>query len=214
MKKIVLVGGGGHCKVIIDIIRSIAEYEITGITGKHNIGQGILGIPVIGDDEILKDLRNNGVDYAFICIGAIDNIQTREKIYYRLKEIGFKIPVLIHRHAIVSPYASIEEGTCVMPGAVVNPSAYIGKNCIINTSSVIEHDCVIEDNTHISPKSVLGGGVKVGKNSHIGIGSTIIQGIKIGNNVTIGAGAVVIDDIPDNSIAVGVPARVIKTKQL
>ncbi|HEY8362210.1 MAG TPA: acetyltransferase [Tissierellaceae bacterium] len=214
MKKIVLIGGGGHCKVIIDIIRSTAEYEIIGITDKNNIGQKVLGVPIIGDDEILEELKNKGVDYAFICVGAIDNIQKRWGIYDKLKEIGFKMPILIHRDAIVSRYALIEEGTCVMPGAIVNSCAYIGKNCIINTSSVIEHDCVIEANTHVSPKAVLGGEVKIGENSHIGMGSTIIQGIRIGNNVTIGAGAVVINDIPDNSVAVGVPAKVVRTKQL
>lgn len=212
MKKIVLVGAGGHCKVIIDIIKSIRDFEIVGITDKFNIGGTLLGIPIIGNDEVLQDLFYKGIEYAFVSVGSIDNLKFRYELYKRLKEIGFKIPTLIHKNAVVSQYAAIEEGTCVMPNAVVNADAHIGKNSIINTSSIIEHDCVIGNNCHVSPGAKLGGNCSIGNNVHIGIGATIIQGINIGDNTTIGAGAVVIDDIGDNKVAVGVPAKVIKTK--
>jgi len=212
MKKIILIGAGGHCKVIIDIIKSTNEYEIVGITDK-NIKGSLLETPIIGDDIILEKLYESGVEYAFVCLGAIKDFSVRNKLYQMLKNIGFKVPILIHKNAIISKYASIGEGTCVMPGAIVNPGANIGENCIINTGSIIEHDCKLENNIHISPKVCLGGGVKIGNNSHVGIGSTVIQGITIGNNVTIGAGAVVINDIQDECVAVGVPAKVIKPKR-
>lgn len=93
----------------------------------------------------------------FLCIGALGNLNLRNKIYNNLKEIGFKLPVLIHNTAIVSNYATIGEGTCIMPGAIINSEAKIGENCIINTGAIIEHDCIIEDNCHISPRAVLGG---------------------------------------------------------
>lgn len=212
MKKIVLIGAGGHCKVIIDIIRSTNEYQICGITDK-NADKRLLDIPIIGDDDVMQEVYNNGVEYAFIAIGAIDNLNIRNLICNKLKKVGFKLPVLIHKNAIVSPYAKIGDGTCIMPGAIINSCTTIGNNCIINTGSVVEHDCNVGYNTHISPNASIAGGVTIGFNTHIGIGSSIIETKYIGNNVTIGAGAVVIDDIKDNSIAVGVPAKVIKIKE-
>lgn len=212
MKKIVLIGAGGHCKVIIDIIKSTNEYEIIGVTDK-NAKENLLNVPIIGDDSVLQQLYNKGTQYAFISIGALNNMNIRNDIYIKLKNIGFNLPVLIHKTAVLSSFSQVDEGTCVMAGAIVNPGVYIGKNCIINTGSIVEHDCKIGDNTHISPNACLGGGVKIGDNSHIGISSTIIQGMSIGNNVTIGGGAVVINNINDNSVAVGVPARIIREKE-
>ncbi|QZY54306.1 acetyltransferase [Crassaminicella profunda] len=212
MKKIVLIGAGGHCKVIIDIIKSTNEFEIIGVTEKKFSEDKILDIPIIGDDCILERLYSSGVRYAFVCVGGLGNLQLRNKIYMKLKKIGFKIPKLIHKNAIVSKYVDIEEGTCIMAGAVVNPGVHIGKNCIINTSAVVEHDCSIGDNSHIAPRAVLSGATKIGRNTHIGLGSSIIQCVNIGKNVTIGAGAIVINNIEDNTLAVGVPARVIRVK--
>lgn len=212
MKKIVIIGAGGHCKVIIEIIKSTNEYEIVGITDKIAKGN-MLNIPIIGDDSVLRKLYNEGVQYAFIGIGALNKINIRNDIYRKLKNIGFNIPALIHKTAIVSPFSYVQEGTCVMAGAIINPGVTVNKNCIINTGSIIEHDCKIGNNTHISSNVAIAGGVNIGFNTHIGIGSSVIQGKIIGNNVTIGAGAVVIDDIADNSLAVGVPAKVIKMKK-
>lgn len=211
MNKIVLIGAGGHCKVIIDIIESLAEYEIIGITDKE-IKESILNVPVIGDDDVLQQLYNEGVHYAFICVGALNKLACRNKIYNKLKKIGFSIPVLVHKNAIKSPFSRIQEGTCVMPGAIINSGAVIGKNCIINTGSVIEHDCIIGDNTHISPNVAIAGGVKIGRDTHIGIGSSVIENLIVGCNVTVGAGAVVLDNIKNNAVAVGMPAKIIRIK--
>lgn len=211
MKKIVLIGAGGHCKVIIDIIKSNGDYDIVGITDINSKGS-VLGVPIVGNDDALEKLYNEGVQYAFISLGALYNMSIRKNIFHRLKEIGFTIPVLIHKDAIVSAYAKIEEGTCIMPRAVINAGAFIAENCIINTGAIIEHDCIIEENTHISPGANLAGAVRVGSGTHIGIGSTVIQGLHIGNKVIIGAGAVVINDIKDNVTAVGIPAKIIKCR--
>ncbi len=213
MEKIVLVGAGGHCKVIIDIIKSVSKYDIVGVTDKDYIGDKfVLDIPIIGDDSILEELHNTGVKNAFVCVGALQNILTREKIYNNLKAIGFSIPVLIHKDAMVSPYANVAGGTCIMPGAIINPGAYIEENCIVNTGAVIEHDCKLQRNTHISPKACLAGGVSIGRNTHVGMGSSIIQSVHIGNNVIIGAGAVVVENIVDNVVAVGIPSKIIKCR--
>ncbi|GAA0082222.1 MULTISPECIES: acetyltransferase [Clostridium] len=212
MEKIVLVGAGGHCKVIIDIIRSNNVYEIIGIIDKYATEKSLLDISIIGDDNKLKEVYKDGVKNAFLCIGALGDLNLRNKIYNNLKEIGFKLPVLMHNTAMVSKYAAIGEDTCIMPGAIINSGAKIGKNCIINTGAIIEHDCVIEDNCHISPRAVLGGGVSIEKNTHIGIGAAVIQGVNIGCNVTIGAGSVVISSIPDNVVALGIPSKIKKYK--
>lgn len=212
MKKIVLIGAGGHCKVIIDIIRSTNEYEIIGITDVNQKLVDVFGVPIIGDDSKLKEIYDNGVENAFICIGAINNINLRNLIYNKLKSIGFELPILKHKSSIVSDNSYIGEGTCIMPGAIVNAGSLIGINSIINTGSIIEHDCKIGNNTHISSNVSIAGGVVIGDNTLIGIGSSIIQEIIIGNNVTIGSGTVVIRNINDNTIAVGVPAKVIKNK--
>ncbi|WMJ81181.1 acetyltransferase [Clostridium sp. MB40-C1] len=212
MEKIVLVGGGGHCKVIIDIIKSMRKYEIVGITDSKGIGDKLLDVPIIGNDDVLSQVYKGGVKNAFISFGSIGNMGLRDKIYYNLKRIGYEVPVLIHNKAVVSPYAKIKEGTCVMAGAVINPGAEIGENCIINTSSVVEHDCLVGRNTHISPRVCLAGGVKVGINSHIGAGASVIQGINIGSDVVVGAGAVVLNDIKDSVTTVGVPAKIIKCR--
>ncbi|MCB2289051.1 acetyltransferase [Clostridium sp. CS001] len=215
MEKIILVGAGGHCKVIIDIIKSTKNYDIVGVTDKTYVkGEEnfVLDIPIIGDDSILEELYISGVKSAFICIGALQNIEVRHKIFNNLKAIGFNIPVLIHNHAIVSPYANIQNGTCVMAGAIINPGTLIEENCIINTGAIIEHDCIVQSNTHISPKACIAGGVTIGYNTHVGMGSSIIQSVHIGNNVIIGAGAVVIKNIVNSVVAVGIPSKIIKSR--
>lgn len=212
MEKIVLVGGGGHCKVIIDIIKSTKKYEIIGVTDNNKIGEKLLDVPIIGNDDMLPELFKSGVKNAFVSLGALNNIEVRDKIYNKLKKIGFNIPKLIHNKAVVSPYTEIHDGTCIMAGAIVNAGAVINENCIINTSSVIEHDCIIGRNTHVSPRSCIAGGCSIGENSHIGAGCCIIQGINIGSNVVIGAGAVVLKDIKDHVTAVGIPAKIIKSR--
>ncbi|RXM69159.1 acetyltransferase [Clostridium tetani] len=212
MEKIVLVGAGGHCKVIIDILKSMQQYEIVGILDNENKSRNLLDVPIIGNDDLLNELYLKGVKNAFICIGALNNINVRNNIYHNLKKIGFKLPILIHKNSIVSEYAKLGEGTCVMPGAIINAGSIIKENCIINTGSIIEHDCLISSNCHISPNVTLGGQTIIEYNCHIGIGSIIIQGVNVGKNVTIGAGAVVVNNIEENSIAVGIPARVLRKK--
>lgn len=212
MEKIVLVGGGGHCKVIIDIIKSMRKYEIIAITDTKGIGDKILDIPIIGTDEVLPQVFKGGVRNAFVSLGGLNDMSLRDKIYYNLRNIGYEIPKLIHNKAIVSPYAKVEDGTCVMAGAVINAGAVVQENCIVNTSSVIEHDCLVGRNSHISPSACLAGGVKIGNNSHVGMGASVIQGINIGNNVVIGAGSVVLNNIEDNATAVGIPAKIIKCR--
>ncbi len=212
-KKIVLVGGGGHSKVVIAQLRMLNEFEIIGIVDKEDlIGSEKSGIRFIGTDIDLKDVYRKGTRYTLITVGSTcDNIK-RQELYDMAKAIGFKFPVITSPMAIVDKTVRIHEGTIIMPGCVVNVDSIIGRNCIINTSAIVEHDCRIKDHCHIAPGVHVSGGVEIGDMSFIGIGSSILQGIKIGRNVTVGAGCVVTGDIPDHSIVVGIPGRIIKNK--
>lgn len=196
---IYLYGGGGHAKVIIDILTANGE-QIAGVFD-DDVSKKLWDVPVYVFPGPFNDH-----DQIIISIG---NNEVREKLDRKLRASFAKA---VHPRAIVSSTAQISEGTVVMPNAVINADAFIGRHCIINTAAVIEHDCMIDEYVHISPNATLCGGVSVGARSQVGANAVVIPGKKIGENTIIGAGAVVVDDIPDNVIAVGNPARVIKTR--
>jgi len=212
-KKIVLIGGGGHCKVVISILKKLDNFEIAGIVDNYKLESFINGIRIIGSDDDLKDIYKSGIHNALITIGSIKDNTKRYRLFNMAKEIGYKFPVITSPEAIVDESVRVDEGTVIMPGSIINIDSSIGKNCIINTGSIIEHDCKIGNHCHIAPGVHVSGEANIGELSFLGIGATIIQGIKIGKNVTIGAGAVIINDIPDNVIAVGNPAKIIKSKK-
>lgn len=205
---IVLVGGGGHCKVVISIIKKLDTFNITGISDpKENLGKEVLGIETRYTDDQLKELHDKGIKYAFVTLGSVGNPDNRIRLFEMLKQTGFEIPVIISKDAMVDESVEIEEGTVIMPGAIINPGTKIGKNCIINTGAIIDHDCTIGDHVHIAPGVTLSGSVKIGTGSHIGTGASVIHGIEIGSRVIVGAGSVVVNTIQDNKKVVGVPAR-------
>jgi len=212
-KKIVLIGGGGHCKVVISILKKLDNFEIAGIVDNYKAKVLISGIKIIGTDDDLKDIYKSGIHNALITVGSTEDNTKRYRLFNMVREIGYKFPVIISPEAIVDESVKIDEGTVIMPGCIINIGSSIGKNCIINTSAIIEHDCKIGNHCHIAPGVHISGVVNIGELSFIGIGATIIQGITIGKNVTIGAGSVVIKDIPDNVIAVGSPTKIIKSKK-
>lgn len=207
-EKIVLIGGGGHCKSVISSIKAIDCFEIVGITDvESKVGATILDIKVIGTDNILKEVYDSGVKSAFITLGSIGDVTLRKKLYLVAKEVGFKFPNIIDKTAIVSEECDIKEGTFIGKGAIINADAYIGSNCIINTGAIIDHDCYIGDFVHIGPGSTLSGSVEVMDNSHLGTNSTVIQNIKIGHDSIIGAGSVVVKNIRNGQCAFGNPCR-------
>jgi len=212
-KKIVLIGGGGHCKVVISILKKLDNFEIAGIVDNYKAENFISGIKIIGTDDDLEDIYKSGIHNALITVGSIKDNTKRYRLFNMAREIGYKFPLIISPESIIDKNIRIDEGTIIMPGSIINIDSSIGKNCIINTGSIMEHDCEIGNHCHIAPGAHISGTVNIGELSFIGIGATIIQGIKIGKNVTIGAGSVVIKDIPDNVIAVGSPTKIIKSKK-
>lgn len=207
MDKIILLGGGGHCKSVIDSIEE-NKYEIVGILDrKEKIGQIICGINIIGTDELADKLYRSGVKYAFITTGSIGDVTLRKKLYLSMKKIGFKIPNITDRSAIISTNIQIGEGNFIGKGAIINAESKIGDMCILNSGVIVEHDCEIDNFVHIASGVVLSGGVKIMNDTHIGSNSTIIQGIQIGYNSIIGAGSVVTNNIANSIKAYGVPCK-------
>lgn len=197
--KLLVIGAGGHSKVVVDCIEEENKYQITTILDDAP--------PAYFIGQYQVELRELDYEYQSLnAIIAIGNPTHRKKIANQLKS---NYVMTIHPSAVVSKHAKIGEGCQVFATAVINAAATIGKHCIINTGAIIEHDCVLEDFVHVAPNATLGGGVKVGESTHIGMGASILQNITIGKNVTIGAGAVVTKDIPDNCTAVGIPAQLI-----
>ena len=200
--KIYLYGASGHCKVVIDILKSNNQ-TIEAILDDNPKTTSLFTIPVIASSDC-NDLNNK------IFLITIGDNSIRKEI---TKKINSRFHIGIHANAIVSSFSEIGEGTVVMAGVIINAGTSVGKHCIINTGSIIEHDCLIQDYVHISPNVALAGNVTVEKGSHIGIGACIIQGIKIGKWTMIGAGAVIIEDVPDYAVVVGNPGKIIKIKE-
>lgn len=208
MQDIILIGGGGHCKSVIDSIDRSKEYNIVGILDlPDKVGTEILGVKVIGTDDQLEYYYKNGVKYAFLTIGSIGDITLRKKLYSIALDIGYIFPNIIDNTAIVSEKIQIGHGNFIGKGAIINSDTSIGNNCIINTGTIIEHDCHIGDYCHIGPGATISGNVQIGNNTHIGTNSTIIQNIIIGENTVIGAGSVVVRNIASNKKAYGNPCR-------
>ena len=191
MKEIIILGAGGHCKSIIDVIELEAKYQIVGIIDNElKIGDKVLSYEVIGRDEDLKKFREK-YQYAIIGVGQIKTPNIRIKLFELLKSLNYSLPTIISPRAYVSKYAFIDEGSVIMHDAFVNANAKIGKNCIINTKAIIEHDVIIEDNCHISTGVVINGGVTVGKNSFLGSNSVTKESIVIEENSFVKAGSII-----------------------
>lgn len=196
-KAIVLIGGSGHAKVIIDAIR-LSGGAVFGILDDGiPAGTQVLGIPVLGKTDEYEKYKS----YPFLI--AIGNNKIRRKLAEKMDVYWTKV---VHPSAIVSQYADLGEGTVVMPGAVINAGASVGKHCIINTGAIVEHDNVLGDYVHVSPNAALGGTVTVGENTHIGLGACVRNNLDICCDCTIGAGAVVVKSIAEPGVYAGVPA--------
>lgn len=201
MTDIVLIGYSGHAYVVIDCIRS-GNDSVVGYCETKEQENNPYDLPYFGNEDKF-DFKNV---MAFVSIG--DNL-IRQKVWNRLcNRADFYIAC--HSTAVVSTSANIGPATLIGPSATINALSKIGNGVIINSGAIVEHECMIGNFTHIAPGAVLAGNVKIGQASFIGANSIIKQGIKIGNRVTIGAGSVVLNDIPDDTVWVGNPARKIK----
>lgn len=189
IKKLYLIGGGGHCCSCIDVIESDGRFSIQGIFDlPENIGKKILNYRIVGSDFDLEKFNANDV-FFLITLGQIKSADLRLKIYEKLKGLNANIANVISPRAYVSKYAIIGEGTIVMHDALVNANSKIGANCILNTKSLVEHDVVVGSHCHISTGSVINGNCVVGDEVFVGSNSVIKHGIVIKNKAIIQAGS-------------------------
>jgi len=204
MKPLIFIGGGGHCKSVIEAAES-AGYRILGVLDlPEKVGKEILSAKVIGTDEDIPTY----VDKAefVVSVGFINNPATRIKLYNKVKEAGGRLATIIASTAYVSKYASIGEGTVVMHHAFINAGAQVGKNVIINTFANIEHDAVVGDQCHIATGTIVNGNCKVGNNVFIGSQSVLSNGIVVGDDIVVGAGSLVRKSIQKKGTYFGNPA--------
>lgn len=199
-KSVVIIGAGGHGKVIADIVLNSGDLVIGFLDDSCN-EKSICGFPILGKISDYVEYKDN-----CMFVVAIGNAKIREKIVSELPDVNWY--TAIHPTAVISKIkTNIGCGTVIMANAVVNPGASIGKHCIINTSAVVEHDNIIEDYVHVSVGAKIAGTVHIGKRTWIGIGATIINNVDIGDDCVIGAGAVVVRNINIKGIYIGIPAE-------
>jgi len=190
-KKIILIGGGGHCKSCIDVIELESKYEISGIIDiPEKVGTEVLGYPIIGTDSDITELTKEFSNF-FVTIGHLADVSRRVKVFKSLVELNVNMPVVISPTAYVSKYASVGAGSIIMHHSIINASSKIGENCIINSKALVEHDAVIGNHCHISTCAVVNGGVEVGSCTFYGSGAVSKQYTKITENSFIAANSII-----------------------
>lgn len=206
-RRLLLIGGGGHCKSVLDSVYRSGYFEETGIIDSNKkTGEMILDTPVVGTDVDLEKLSEK-YSYAFVTVGSVGNTAIRRKLYTYVKMLGYKIPNIIDPSASIAMNCQLGEGIFAGKHVVINSSASIENGAIINTAAIIEHDSYVGAFTHVSPGAVVCGNVKIADDVHVGANSTIIQGKNVRSNIVIGAGSVVTKDLTMPGIYVGVPAN-------
>jgi sugar O-acyltransferase (sialic acid O-acetyltransferase NeuD family) len=197
---LVLIGGGGHARACLDVIRAEGRFRVVGFVDKPAlVGTTVLGVPVIGTDEDLPALTARGLSF-LIALGQIKTPEPRMRLYAALKRLGATLPTIVAPMAHVAPDAEVGEGSIVMHMAVIGPGARVGVNCIVNSRTLLEHDAIVGDHCHISTGVLVNGGCLVADEVFIGSGAVLRQGIRIGKRAVVGMGAVVARDLVDHEM--------------
>ena len=210
MGDIVVIGGGGHARVVIGILKKLKTYRIVGYTDLKDCGT-LLEVPYLGSDTTLESLAaRSRMLNAVLAVGQIGLGHVRAKLWGRLQSFGLQFPLIASPGAIVNEGVSGGEGSVVMDGAVVNVGARLGQGAIVNTNSTVEHDVFLDDWVHVAPGATISGGVTIGQFSMIGAGATVIEGVEIAAGCIVGAGATVVRNLKESGTYAGCPARRIK----
>jgi sugar O-acyltransferase (sialic acid O-acetyltransferase NeuD family) len=198
---IIIYGGGGHGKSVIDAIRAQGIFQVHGIVDDGiDPGEKVLGSPVLGGSQVLPDLLKQGIRLAANAVGGIGDIRSRIRVFQDLSSNGFTCPTIIHPSAVIESSVIPSAGMQVFPHAYIGSDVRVGYGVIVNTAAVVSHDCFLGDYANISPGALLAGGAEIGSGTLIGMGVTINLGVKIGNNARIGNSAVIKADVPENGI--------------
>lgn len=211
---LILIGSGGHAKLVIDILEETNACNIIGVTTTDlKAGESFQGYPVLGNDEVLPEYRKKGISYAAMGLGGYRDNALRKKVYEKIKSLGYTFLNAIHPSAIISKTAKIGEGVVIFPGVILNTEVVIGNNSIIATGSTIDHETVIGNHVLVSAGVTVGAYTCIEDNVLMALGSKVISGLIIKSNVLVAAGAVVVNDIEENTKVFGIPAKPIKVEK-
>lgn len=204
LTRLILLGGGGHCRAVINSLGTEQVRRIAGVLDPHLTGD-VLGHPVLGGDEQLSLLLDHSE--FLVTVGFARDSRIRISIFRKLVGLGGRFATVTSPTAIISKRSQLGAGTAVLHGSVIGPQTSIGENCIVNTAAVVEHDVNVGDHSHISTGAIVNGGCRIGNSVLLGSGSIVMQGIHIADDVVCGAGSVVVNDILEPGVYVGCPAR-------
>ncbi len=202
----VVLGGGGHAKMVLETLSREGRYRPMGVTDLIHREGKLLGVPYLGTDAVLPDLRKKGTRYFVVGLAGVPDNRPRSALFRKGIKAGLTPVTTVHPSAVVAKSAKLGAGSVIFPRAVVNPDAVVGDNVIVNTGAVVEHDARIADHAHVCPGVVLCGGVEIGEGAFVGAGSVVIQGVRIGGWAVVGAGSIVRKDVPEGGRVAGVPA--------
>ncbi|HTU65142.1 MAG TPA: acetyltransferase [Steroidobacteraceae bacterium] len=200
---LLLVGAGGHARACLDVIEADGRFEVAGLFGAPSeVGNEVLGRRVLGTDE---DLAGHvaRIRHALVAVGQIRTSEPRERLFARLRGLGFELPTVISPHAHVSPHATLGAGTIVMHGAIVNAGARVGANCILNSRSLVEHDAQVGDHSHVSTGAIVNGAARIGARCFIGSGAIVREGVAVGDDCVVGMHQAVLRDCAPGSRLTG-----------
>lgn len=196
-EQLIVYGAGGHGKSVIDLVRAVGGYEIAGVIDDGRAAGGkVLGVELLGGGEGLLELRRQGIGLAVNAVGGIGGIQSRVRVFERLRAAGFSCPTLVHPTAFVEDNAELAGGVQVFPHAYVGSDAALGYGVIVNTGAVVSHDCRLADFVNVAPGALLAGAVVIGEGALLGMGVTVNLEVEVGAGARVGNSAVVKGSVP------------------
>ena len=205
--QLLLIGAGGHCQSVIDVVEATQQYEIIGIIDRaHKLGEAVSGYEIIGTDDQLNQWVRLEV-YFLITVGQTKDSSVRYRLYEKVQQVGGTLATVISPRAYVSSRAAVGAGSVVMHDALINAYARVGENTIINTKALVEHGSQIGSHCHVATGAVINGDCRVESHTMVGSQATIVQGVSVGEQIVVGAGAVVTRTITEPGVYVGIPAR-------
>ena len=209
-KHLILVGGGGHCQSVIDVIATTGTWTIAGILDvPHKVGKRVLGYDIIGTEAQVPSLIKE--HHFLITVGQIQTSEPRARLFELIRQAGGVLPTIISLHAYVSPHATLGEGSVVMHRALINAGASVGVNSIINSQALIEHGTRIGSHCHVATGAIINGDCQIGDHTFVGSRAVVLQGLTIGEHIIVGAGAVVTQSLTEPGVYVGIPARKVRS---
>ena len=203
LTRLVLIGGGGHCRSCLDVIEAVGTFEVAAVLDlPARVGQHVLGHPITGTEADIPELARQGCEF-LVTLGQIHKPERRMELFAAVLAAGGRPATVVSPLARVSPHAQVGEGSIVMHFAMVNAGAEVGRNCIINTRALIEHDARVGEHCHMSTGAILNGGASLGEGSFLGSGAVVREGLRLGRGCVVGMGSTVLADIPDGARALG-----------